>query len=77
MVLLLGDQEVDTLRILTADSEIRMFFFSFEHVALRNKDDNEKQLELLAHLEKQPFKFFSPRVTGEGKIGIKKSLSLR
>ena len=39
-------------------SDVKKFFFFFENVAMRGKSDEEKALELLAHLEGEAFDFY-------------------
>lgn len=45
-----------------------MFFFYFENVVLRRKGEEEKSLELLAHLDMLAFEFIFQRFTITGQI---------
>lgn len=47
-----------------------MFFFYFENVVMRGKQESEKSLELLAHLDSDAFRFFFDRFTKDGELTV-------
>ena len=49
-------------------SDVKKFFFFFENVAMRGKSDEEKALELLAHLEGEAFDFYYETFAKDGAL---------
>lgn len=55
-------------RVFTGDGDVNMFFFYFENVFMRRKENNEKATELLAHLDGPAFECFCEKFTIDGAI---------
>lgn len=45
-----------------------MLLLYFENLAMRGKDAADKSLELIAHLDGEPFHLFFDKFTGKGKL---------
>lgn len=52
----------------TGDGDVEMFFFYFENVLTRNKDESEKATELLAQFGGNALQFFIAKITAGGAI---------
>lgn len=55
-------------KVFTDDGDVKMFFFYFEDIFMRGKDNAEKSFELLTQLDEDAFAFFFDTFTVEGNI---------
>lgn len=57
-----------TKRTFDGTSDVKIFFFYFENVAMRGKSDADKAYELLAFLDKDAFEFYYSKFTSGGAL---------
>lgn len=53
-------------RIFDESGDIKMFFFYFENVAMRYKEEKDYYLELFSYLDGPAFEFYFEKFTNDG-----------
>ena len=60
--------DLHSTRIFDGSSDVKMFMFYFENVAMHGKADADTSIQLIAHLNGDALKFFFDNFTEDGNL---------